>query len=243
MKNRNVLSDSSDAKTVKGIKYGYLTGILYLAPADTLGKEYPNLCPTSEAAGCRRACLYTAGRGAFSNVQLARIAKTKRFHDDHAAFMRDIVWSVERIQRKAARLSLEPLIRLNGTSDIKWENIPATRAGIVYANVFEAFPEVQFYDYTKIPNRRDLPSNYDLTFSWSGTAKFQKVLTKAKKNPEIKRYAVVFSDKARIPTTFLGMPVTSGNNSDIRHLDPVGCVSLEAKGQAKKDTTGFVAQV
>jgi hypothetical protein len=55
--------------------------------------------------------------------------------------------------------------------------------------------------------------------------------------------AVVFRDKNKIPATFKGMPVIDGDKDDLRFLDPNDqpyVVALYAKGQAKKDYSGFV---
>ena len=233
---KQLFSIDSNAKTVKGQKYGFLTGVMYLAPHTLSGI---NLCPMADIAKCAQACLNTAGRGAFTKIQNQRIAKTRRFIDNRDAFMADIVWSIQALIRKANRMELTPLVRLNGTSDIRWENIPVTVDGIEYRNAMAAFPGVQFYDYTKIANRKNIPANYDLTFSYSGVAGYQAYAQKAIANGM--RVAVVFRTREEIPATFLGMQCVDGDNSDIRHLDDQGvCVALYAKGPAKRDTTGFV---
>ena len=233
---KNVLSVSADAKTIKGETLGFLTGILYLAPATTTKW---NTCSMAKIAQCDKACLYSAGRGAFNSVQQARIAKTVRFFEDRAGFMADLVFSIKALVRKATKQGLKPLVRLNGTSDIRWETVGFTVDGIEYANIFDVFPDVQFYDYTKDANRKALPSNYDLTFSYSGVEGFQPFVEKAVDNGM--RLAVVFRTEASIPSMFRGIPVVSGDKSDVRHLDAQGVVvGLYAKGKAKADTTGFV---
>jgi Gene product 88 len=226
-----LLSVSTDAKTTKGESLGFLTGILYLAPATTTKW---NTCPMAKIAQCDKACLYTAGRGAMNSVQKARIRKTEWFFEDRQSFMQQLVVDIDKLFFKAKRMGLTPLVRLNGTSDIRWESIPING----YKNIFEAFPDVQFYDYTKDANRRDLPANYDLTFSYSGVEGFQPFVAKALKKQM--RIAVVFRKEQDIPTTFMGIPVVSGDNSDVRHLDDKVIVGLYAKGKAKLDTTGFV---
>lgn len=231
---KNVLSIASDAKTIKGSKLGFLTGILYLAPSDISGHQ---VCPMAKLAQCEAACLYTAGRGAFNSIQRARIAKTKRFFEDRDSFMNDLEYSIKGLIRKAEKLGLTPLVRLNGTSDIAWENIPCKG----FNNIFEAFPNVQFYDYTKIPTRKNIPANYDLTFSYSGVSSFKKAIVKAHANEKLARIAVVFDKQENFPDTFLGRTVLIGDNSDVRHLDSKNSiVALYAKGKAKKDTSGFV---
>lgn len=231
-RSKNLLSISADAKTIKGETIGYLTGILYLAPAKTT--KY-NTCSMAQIAQCDKACLYSAGRGAFNNVQQSRIDKTLYFYEDRENFMLQLAANIKALIKKAQSKGLKPLVRLNGTSDIRWENIPFE----YHANIMEAFPNVQFYDYTKDVNRKDLPANYDLTFSYSGVDTFAPYVEKAQSKGM--RMAVVFRKESNIPATFKGILVVSGDKSDVRHLDDQGViVGLYAKGKAKNDTTGFV---
>jgi hypothetical protein len=231
-RSKNLLSISADSKTIKGEKIGYLTGILYLAPANTT--KY-NVCSMAHKAQCAVACLYSAGRGAFSSVQQSRIDKTLYYFEAREAFMQQLFKNIKALITKAESKGLKPLVRLNGTSDIRWENVPFES----YANIFEAFPNVQFYDYTKDANRKDLPANYDLTFSYSGVASFSPYVFKAQSKGM--RMAVVFRKAENIPQVFKGIQVVSGDNSDVRHLDEHGViVGLYAKGAAKRDNTGFV---
>jgi hypothetical protein len=236
-KSKALLSVSSDAKTVKGETLGFLTGILYLAPATTTKW---NTCPMAKIAQCDKACLNTAGRGAFSSVQTARVNKTIWFFEERQTFMQQLVVDIKRVIRKAQSKGLVPLIRLNGTSDIRWETVGFSDIdGTEYVNIFAAFPDVTFYDYTKDANRKDLPSNYDLTFSYSGVQGFQPFVQIA--IAKGMRMAVVFRKEQDIPNTFKGISVVSGDKSDVRHLDDDGViVGLYAKGKAKLDTTGFV---
>lgn len=233
---KNLLSISADSKTIKGEKLGFLTGILYLAPANTT--KY-NTCAMATLAQCADACLYSAGRGAFNSVQTGRINKTIWLFEERATFMIQLYKNIISLINKAKRMGLTPLIRLNGTSDIRWENVSFTIDGKTYNNIFEAFPNTAFYDYTKLANRDNLPSNYDLTFSYSGVLQYQKYVNIARANGM--RIAVVFRSIDIIPLTFMGLPVIGGDNSDIRHVEPKNTiVALYAKGAAKHDTTGFV---
>jgi hypothetical protein len=235
-KSKALLSVSSDAKTIKGETLGFLTGILYLAPANTTKW---NTCSMAKTAKCDVACLYKAGRGAMNSVQTARINKTIWFFTEQNSFMQQLVVDIAKIIKKAKKKGLQPLVRLNGTSDIRWESVAFTDVdGIEYVNIFAAFPDIQFYDYTKISNRNDLPANYDVTFSYSGVEGFQPYVEKALLNNM--RMAVVFRKEQDIPATFMGIPVVSGDKSDVRHLDDKVIVGLYAKGKAKLDTTGFV---
>ena len=237
---QKLLAIDTNAKTIKGQKYGFMTGVLYLAPSTISGL---NTCPMAKLANCEGACLYSAGRGAFNSVQQSRINKTKLFYAERDKFMRLLVKDIERLIRKAERKGMTPLVRLNGTSDIRWETI---KFDYTFANgkvrnvsIFELFPEIQFYDYTKISNRKDIPKNYDLTFSYSGAPGYQKHVQEAIKQGM--RLAAVFRKREEIPSHFLGMECVDGDDSDIRHLDPQGViVALYAKGAAKRDYTGFV---
>ena len=223
-----LLSVNVDTKTIKSNKAGFLTGILYLAPYNLSGV---NLCPFAKVAGCVDACLNTAGRGAFSNVQKARLRKAKLFNDDRGEFMAQLIEDIHKLKREAKKKNLQPVIRLNGTSDIEWENI---RAGEY--TIFDLFPDLQFYDYTKNPNRKNLPANYDLTFSYSGVESFIKFNRQALSNNM--RVATVFKI---LPVEFEGREVINGDDHDARFIEDKNIiVGLKAKGKARKDNSGFV---
>lgn len=215
-----------NTKTVKGEKMGYQTYILHLAPARLSGYQ---VCPMA-SAGCAAACLNTAGRGRFTRTQEARIRKTRWFFEDRGAFMAQLVKDIAAAIRKSDRENMIPVIRLNGTSDLRWEDQPV----LGYGNVMELFSAVQFYDYTKLVNRKDLPTNYHLTFSRS----------EENENNAEAMLALGFNVAAvfqKLPATYLGVPVISGDDTDLRFLDPKGVVvGLTAKGKAKKDGSGFV---
>jgi hypothetical protein len=223
----------SGTKTVKGEKIGFLTGILYLLPS-------LKICAMSALAGCIWPCLNTAGRGAFTSTQKARDKKTQFFHDQIEAFMWAIAADIWSLIRKADKLGMVLLIRLNGTSDILWENIRLDAWG--GKTIFEMFPNVQFYDYTKHPARNvaHIP-NYDLTYSYSGITP-EKITLKAISQPNA-RVAVVFHKRSEIPATFRGWPVIDGDETDVRHIEPGGVVVAlyaKAKAKAKRETDGFV---
>jgi hypothetical protein len=110
----------------------------------------------------------------------------------------------------------------------------------LYRNIFTAFPEVQFYDYTKVLGRKvkDI-SNYQLTFSAAdgNDADVTKAIAQGY------NVAVVFGIKKTVamPETYLGMTVFNGDQTDLRFLDPKSViVGLYAKGKAKTDQSGFV---
>jgi len=220
----------ANTKTMKGEKLGYRTYIMHLAPSTLSGYQ---VCPMA-SPGCASACLNLSGMGVFSNVQKARIAKTKRFFEDRGAFMDQLVKEVQAAIRSSAKAGLTPVFRLNGTSDIRWETVAVFLDGFWYTNIMEAFPSVQFYDYTKIPNRRDIPSNYHLTFSRSEVNELEalQVLSAGVMN-----VAVVFDT---LPAKWAGVKVVDGTETDLRFLDDRAVVvGLKANGKAKKDQTGF----
>lgn len=222
-----LLAVGTDTKTVKGEKKGYLTGILYLAPANESGYE---MCP-ARSKGCTQSCLFTAGRGVFPQVKKARLAKTAKFVHHQDAFMGELVGDIFALITKAKNKGMTPCVRLNGTSDIDWERIPC----LGKANIMEWFPDVAFYDYTKRLDRGPLPDNYSLTFSRSESngVKVKKAIDAGL------NVAVVFS--GGLPSTYAGLPVIDGDESDLRFLDGEGViVGLKAKGKARKDTSGFV---
>lgn len=235
------LLTSSNPKLIKGIKKGYQPFILHLAPSGLSGY---NTCPHA-TTGCIKACLNTAGRGGMfkrgtetNTIQQARIRKTRQYFEDRQEFLAQLVLDIEKGIRYSAKRDLIPVYRLNGTSDIQWENVPVYRGGMFYPNVFDAFPDVTFYDYTKNPNR-DVTAidNYSLTFSRSESN--QHLLGIALGNGM--NVAVVFD---RVPDSYARLPVIDGDETDLRHIDPRGViVGLKAKGRAKKDTSGFVVRV
>jgi hypothetical protein len=236
---RPILGTAS-AKTIKGEKLGFLTAIVYLVPDDII-------CSMSKLAGCREPCLATSGRGAFAIIQRQRQAKTDFFKQDQQAFMLSVAADIWTLERTAAKRGMTPLVRLNGTSDICYENITGqwmAGMGPEHAlNIFQMFPEVQFYDYTKHPSRNiagKTPGNYDLTYSFSGITPI-KITRKGMANPDNARVAVVFHKRSDIPETFQSMPVVDGDDTDVRHIEPTGVVvALYSKGRGKKDFSGFV---
>jgi len=245
-----LLNIDSNAKTVKGQKQGYMTAILYLAPYSTSGV---NLCPFADIAKCHGPCLNTSGHGGISKgsavfatdggelpdnaIQRARIARAELFNNDREAFMQQLVKEIQAFQRKAERKGLVPVVRLNGTSDILWETIPVGD----HENIMAMFPDLQWYDYTKVYKRvmRPLPENYHLSVSYSEASQKYALSAATVTHQSNINLVVVFRDE--LPETYLGRPVINGDESDLRFLDEPGViVGLKAKGRAKKDTSGFV---
>lgn len=224
----------SNPKVEKGTKRGYATAIMHLSPSDRSGLQ---TC-ASATAGCRAACLNTAGRGGVfakgetdNSIQRARRRKTHWFFARRAEFMTQLDREIQNHVKLSATKGLVPCIRLNGTSDIRWESILDEDG----KTVFERHPTVTFYDYTKHSDRdvSDVP-NYSLTFSLaeSNDSEAERALAAGM------NVAAVFK---QVPTHFMGRPVVDGDESDLRFLDPEGVVvGLKAKGSAKTDKSGFV---
>jgi hypothetical protein len=222
------LLSTGNPKLLKGEKKGYMSFVLHLAPANLSGKE---TCP-KRTAGCTAACLNTAGRGGMFKkgettnvIQQARIRKTKMFFEQRDEFMKQLEADIRLGIKQAEKKGMIPCFRLNGTSDLAWE-----KYGII-----EKFPEVQFYDYTKIRGRKvSHLNNYHLTFSKADGNDMDARLAAS----QGMNVAVVFKE---MPETFMGRPVINGDETDLRFLDAKNViVGLKAKGKAKKDTTGFV---
>ena len=159
---------SANQKIAKGLKYDHATYILHLAPSDLSGVI--NVCSMA-THGCKIACLMWAGRGGIfkagattNTIQEARIRKTKLYALDRPAFFTQLIADIKLAQKQAARKGLKLSIRLNGTSDIVWEKQRIPSGAFTGQTIFDIFPDVQFYDYTKIP-KRVTPENYHLTFS------------------------------------------------------------------------------
>ena len=215
----NLLSeDKTNAKLVKNITTSdFKTYIMYLSPSNISGV---NVCPWA-SKGCKAACLNTAGRGRFSNVQNARLRKTLYYIKHKQRFLEQLDLQITKLKNKHNKLA----IRLNGTSDLD------------FYDIIKKHSNVQFYDYSKSHMRvakNDL-DNYDLTFSLSESPKSLNHAKVLLHNDF--RVAMVFDV---IPDYYLGYKVINGDKHDLRFLDPSGVIiGLTAKADAKLDTSGF----
>lgn len=233
--NYKILSVGHDAKTIKGERIGVLTGVAYLSPHKLSGR---NLCPHA-SPGCSASCLNTAGRGHFVETQQSRLRKTMWFLEDQESFMTRLFDDIIILLRGAHRRDMIACVRLNGTTDIPWENIK-----LKGESPMDAFPWAIFNDYTKHPIRMrhfidgKMPPNYHLTFSRS-----------EKNEPEVMRVlkaggncTVVF--RGGLPESWNGYRVIDGDTHDARFKDPRNVVvGLKAKGKAIRDNSGFVVDV
>jgi len=227
------LLSTANPKIQKGVKLGYLSFILHLAPADLSGRE---VCP-KRTAGCTDACLNLAGRGGMfrkgentNMIQKARIRKTVEFFSNRDQFMKDLYQDIRKAIKFAERKGLTPVFRLNGTSDLSWEKYTV---GNTDMNLFQLFPTVQFYDYTKVLGRKTAQyPNYHLTFS------------RAENNDA--DVGMALAKGMNVTAVYDEIPegMFSADETDLRFLDPkVGYIGLKAKGPAKKDYSGFVIRL
>jgi hypothetical protein len=241
---KTTILTQGNAKIVKGEELGYVTKGIHFAPASLSGNE---VCQW-RSKGCTASCLNTAGRGRMNSIQASRIAKTKLFFDKQFDFLAKLSKEISSSIKSATKKEMNSVFRLNLTSDISWESVffnerqPKT--------IFDKFPSIQFYDYTKSFQRmcaflgkpftkdeQKFPSNYHLTFSRSenNDKKCEMVLAMGG------NVAVVFRNQ--LPKTWKGHEVVNGDSNDLRFLDKQGVVvGLIEKGMAKKDETGFVQE-
>jgi hypothetical protein len=222
----------TNPKTLKSLSQGYLTVAHHLAPASESGR---NFCSHS-SAGCRAACLNRSGHGRMPAVQAARVLRSQRFTENPVGYMAALCFELDGYVRQAAKKDLKLAGRMNVVSDLPWENIKCGK----HANVFEAYEEIRFYDYTKYPirlRRRALEiPNYHLTFSLSEDNDHEaRLALRAGVN-----VAVVFR-AGEMPEHFWGHEVICGDEDDLRFNDPSPViVGLTVKSPGTRDSTGFV---
>lgn len=241
---KNLLGSSS-YKTRKGGKKKIATYILYLSPEKASGRA--NLCAFATPE-CANGCLATSGQAGMPTGQVSQRNKTVIFGIENKYFLDQLYREIYKLRemwhnKEPRTLPWESFcVRLNGTSDITWENLKITAPnGTVYENIFKAFPDVQFYDYTKNIRRikQPLPKNYDITFSRAETEDNQNACIEAMKLGY--RVAVVFNrgkyDKKTktfqyaFPAMWHGFKVVDGDDTDLRFLDPTKVVvGLSVKG-------------
>lgn len=229
------ISYLGDSRQSAKLTYSYENGVetygVYLAPA-TLARDakhpHINNCPNSKM--CAHSCLNGAGRNkcailamkgleGLSRVDAARVRKTHLFYDDRETFMQILIHEIKKARKHAQDNGLGFAIRLNCTSDLNLEIFKYQGK-----NILEIFPDVQFYDYTKVPAHLALAKkypNYDITFSYDGT-NFETCEQWLKEGGKV---AVVFdlcdeNGKQTLPTEWKGWKVIDANGYDMRFLDP-----------------------
>ena len=207
---RMPLLSTNNAKTVKGEKLGYMTYIMYMSPFTSNSKGI-NVC-SHASKGCAESCLVGSGFGGmYTNVMQGRVNKTEYFLSSRVEFLNQLHTEIGKAVAKNKDKAIVT-IRLNGTSDLPFEKYKVFDNNT--KNIFEMFPDVQFYDYTKNYLRFDkvLPSNYHLTFSRSETNDV-KAMELLKRGYNV---AMVFD---KLPETYKGFKVINADNDDLRFLD------------------------
>ena len=239
------------AKMMKSYTHNVATYCVYLAPANMAGRTKKgtriNVCPMSQH--CKELCLNSAGHNKadiLSNgkenikqslINISRIKKTKLFYNDRDTYMDILIHEINRDRSYAERHGMEFSVRLNGTSDLSPEIMKKDGK-----NILEIFPDVQFYDYTKVYNRTKLMKfypNYDITFSYDGYNwdQCEQFLNDGGK------VALVF-DSETMPKTYKGYKVIDANGYDMRYLDPKGCImGLEFHPIAKDGTVLYAKDI
>jgi hypothetical protein len=208
------------------------TFILYLSPY-TQNSFGINICPKA-SAGCIASCLFTAGRGRFSNVIHARQNRTEFFMKDKKDFLNMLKNELIKISNKAVLNGQKIAIRLNGTSDLDFIGLIKYHLNF---NILD-LPNLIYYDYTKIYGKalkyKD-QKNYFLTLSLAENSNLKEIRSALNLGINV---SAVF--KNELPANLLGFPVIDGDKTDIEMITNRGVIlGLKAKGKAKKDLTGF----
>jgi mRNA-degrading endonuclease RelE of RelBE toxin-antitoxin system len=225
---------------------------LGLASAQRINEQNLSTCPLS--AMCEGLCLgetsgqnlLYGGEGQFkSGPRLSQYLKTEALvqhpeefaivlHEEIAKFEK---WAnsekgVEQVENETGERVMQPkqvyqpAIRLNVTSDFR----PQT-----FASIIEAFPNVMFYDYTKLPTRSIAP-NHHLTYSSTGASQvvngeiivnpgsnWDKMVQRLNEGLNV---AMAFTSRKDMPDFIVDektgqqFQVWNGDNYDARFLDP-----------------------
>lgn len=205
---------NNSTKHEKAYQFNEMVYTIYLSPANKSGYE---VCPM-RTKECTLLCLDESGinrmDSKLNRINESRIKKTKLFFEDREFFVRWVIDEIKQGIKKAKDLGYEFSVRLNNTSDISPELFYINDNG-VKKNLLQIFPDIQFYDYTKVRNRfklLDKYPNYDLTFSYSGENMEDCIDVLS----EGDRVAMVFKN---VPETFLGYRVVDGDKYDMRYRD------------------------
>lgn len=208
-------STTNSMKTDKGEKYGITTYMVYLAPHKLSGY---NVCPYATKE-CINSCIHETGHvrleklSGHTTIEKCRIKKTHLFKINPNFFMTWVIAEIAASSILAAKKGNKFAVRLNGTSDIKYEDIKYEGK-----NIFEIFPHITFYDYTKVPNRKiDNYPNYSLTFSYTG----KNVASCLFALDQGQNVAIVFNVKRgqSLPDFWRNYPVLDGDLYDYRPAD------------------------
>lgn len=260
MRDTAVFSTLLTGESVKIIKSNkthrsWLTAVQYFAPgtaADQWLKKngqkpfVGDLCPR-KTRGCfgeeGENCIFSTGQLALPYAQLAMINRTLFYKKHPDLYMELLYHELEIWKNRAKKAKRKLAMRLNGTSDIRWEKL--------YPQIFRDHPDVMFYDYTKVWERLlgkwgapppVMPRNYHLTFSRS--EENDDAIERLLKERHDVNVAMVFETRPKIgsapaqplPKVAFGRTVYDGDKHDLRFLDPPGViVGLRAKGKLRRE--------
>lgn len=221
---------TSNHKLDMATAHGWLAKGVSLLPGRKSGREF---CPHRGA--CFRTCLDTAGHGASPVVEAARLWRSKLWIEAPEAYLGLLDREVGRHAEAAERRSLRACVRLNVFSDIAWEEEAP--------DLFHSYPSVQFYDYTKSPERARAslrpgwPPNYDLTYSWSEntTPWFASRFLR-----DGGRVAYVHREGSDMPPVIQRADHVDGDEHDLNFIHRPGVVQLlKPKGKLHTQHTRF----
>ena len=153
-----------------------------------------------------------------NRIQESRIRKTIALNTNPSFFLGMLFAEITAAKAKAERDNFLFSVRLNGTSDIDYSKLYLNGK-----NVFETFPDVTFYDYTKNPAKFiNKPDNYHLTLSYSG---WNWDVCKDMLNKWV-NVAMVFNfgKNTPLPDTYAGYPVINGDITDLRVDEAKGII-------------------
>lgn len=228
---KKLLSDGfTNAKTKKN---ELKTFILYLAPYNQNSKGI-NICPKA-SKGCAASCLFSAGRGAMNSVILSRTNKTEYLLNDKKTFIEQLAKEILTKVKTAKKKGEKVAFRLNGTSDLDFVYLLKKYASLDIETIKE---NAVFYDYTKILGKVKKyinHPNYKLTFSRAEDNEAETIEA-LKLGANV---SAVFADN--LPKIYKGFKVVDGDQSDDIMISAKNVIlGLKAKGEAKKDKSGFV---
>tara|TARA_R100001463_G_scaffold13_1_gene32 strand:- start:931 stop:1722 length:792 start_codon:yes stop_codon:yes gene_type:complete len=232
----------SNFKISKNLKENYNTYSLNFAHSDISGF---NVCAmanrlsknenNSKKSNCSSDCVgYNGNAQIYRAVMESRIKKTLSYFLDKQSFLNQLVYEVEKAIIQSNKKGLKPSFRLNAYSDIQFEKdiIKDNK------NIFQLFPDVKFYDYSKLINRKT-PKNYQLTYSHH--------------NPDFKDTIIALNKGLNVAIVFEKLPkqikinnkiysVLDGDKTDLRidETDKQGnncIIGLKFKKGNKKSVT------
>jgi len=217
-----LLGINSSSKTVKGLKLNTFTGVLYLASHTMVA--FKTLCPNAIRNGCHIDCLVSSGMMRMKKQQLAMISRTLYYLNFRKEFLDQLRLEINKGYKKYGDTFA---VRLNGTSDINWKDI------------ISEFPNVQFYDYSKLRGmiKKNPNKNHHYTFSGSMYSDYSRKELKQAIDEGL-NVAIAFNtkeskkDTLKIPKQlFNNKPLVSFDATDVRFKDKQGSIGyLRRKG-------------